>query len=528
MTIDLVAVSYRAPQELEAFLHSLRQVDVPFTLTVIDNNSPGEDNRAVLERNRGFVAATTKCEKQTIIYNEVNAGYAQAVNQAMKLSNNPIAIILNSDTKFLQGSASAIVSLFEQHPNTAIIGPRTTDSNGRITHAGIFRQPDGTDLHRDFLKTNHNVGRVNEYVPTVSGSNYAVRRDVWDLLTHCVAEDSLVWTVDGPTPIQDIRPLTPVWSYDKDSGPIGSVIPTLVSHAGKTGTKPTVTVQTDLGEITCTDDHKLLTAHGTWIEAGSCVPGTQLMKTWMPAAQGNGQHEDDLEHLRDIGVLMAHQQRIPKHMYSLAVDELTPVLRGFIDESMSEGAWSKGAYTKAADRSFLEGARMLLSTVHTNVAVTGEQLRVNKTSVDTVAQTVRHVRDSGTRNVYDLTVPNTSNFIVNGIVAHNCELMQLAAPDTEGAFLPTRHYFEETYCSEHARAHGWDVMYAGTVNMIHEWHRSSPQGSLGQDIWDESEAMFLRALAMHGINPRAPMPYQGPVESRPDRYNNKREFNHVR
>jgi hypothetical protein len=63
--------------------------------------------------------------------------------------------------------------------------------------------------------------------------------------------------------------------------------------------------------------------------------------------------------------------------------------------------------------------------------------------------------------------------------------------DAEGAFLPTRHFYEETYCSYHARLHDWRVVYLGTAKMIHLWHRSSTVGS--QDILGP-RAYFLRAL----------------------------------
>lgn len=78
----------------------------------------------------------------------------------------------------------------------------------------------------------------------------------------------------------------------------------------------------------------------------------------------------------------------------------------------------------------------------------------------------------------------------------DCYLYRQVAPDAEGAFLPTRHFYEETWCSYHARAHGWRVVYLGTAKMIHQWHKSSPVGSqpLG-----EAEELFRTACAAHEI-----------------------------
>jgi hypothetical protein len=45
-----------------------------------------------------------------------------------------------------------------------------------------------------------------------------------------------------------------------------------------------------------------------------------------------------------------------------------------------------------------------------------------------------------------------------------------------GPLLPTQHYYEEMFCSLHARSHGSKVVYDGTLHMYHEWHKSSPIG----------------------------------------------------
>lgn len=51
-------------------------------------------------------------------------------------------------------------------------------------------------------------------------------------------------------------------------------------------------------------------------------------------------------------------------------------------------------------------------------------------------------------------------------------------PSAKGAFLPTPMYFEETFCSMHAQAKGWHVIYDGTVETAgHTWHASNPVGS---------------------------------------------------
>lgn len=80
-----------------------------------------------------------------------------------------------------------------------------------------------------------------------------------------------------------------------------------------------------------------------------------------------------------------------------------------------------------------------------------------------------------------------------------CPLYQEADPGSQGAFLQTPHYFEETWVSYHARAHGWKVIYDGCAHMLHEWHQASPVGGWAERHFPESQRLFRAACAHHGI-----------------------------
>lgn len=67
-----------------------------------------------------------------------------------------------------------------------------------------------------------------------------------------------------------------------------------------------------------------------------------------------------------------------------------------------------------------------------------------------------------------------------------------------GAFLPTQHFYEETYFIYHLRHHGWKAVYNGKAKMLHEWHQSSPVGSK-QEVMRESRKAFRLACDAHGI-----------------------------
>jgi GT2 family glycosyltransferase len=82
-----------------------------------------------------------------------------------------------------------------------------------------------------------------------------------------------------------------------------------------------------------------------------------------------------------------------------------------------------------------------------------------------------------------------------------CPVYQQVSDGAVGAFLPTPHYYEETWCSYHARDHGWSVRYQGDVAFIHEWHRSSPVGGDAETKhFSVSEQMFRDACTAHDID----------------------------
>lgn len=80
-----------------------------------------------------------------------------------------------------------------------------------------------------------------------------------------------------------------------------------------------------------------------------------------------------------------------------------------------------------------------------------------------------------------------------------CPIYQEIAPKAEGAFLPTPHYYEETWCSYHAQAHGHKVLYFGGAEMVHKWHKASPVGGEADRFMPESRELFRNACDRHNI-----------------------------
>lgn len=75
------------------------------------------------------------------------------------------------------------------------------------------------------------------------------------------------------------------------------------------------------------------------------------------------------------------------------------------------------------------------------------------------------------------------------------------APCGEGAFLESPLFYEETWCSAHAIAHGHKVAYFGDVTVGHRWHGSIKANRVnGTRLAKESKVMFDALCESHGIS----------------------------
>lgn len=114
-----------------------------------------------------------------------------------------------------------------------------------------------------------------------------------------------------------------------------------------------------------------------------------------------------------------------------------------------------------------------------------------------------HSRDQGAyRDVKEaVTVSGAAYFIKRNAWEEltNCPTYQKLHPGA-GAFLPTQHYYEETWVSYHARAHGWKVMYFGEATIVHQWHKASPLGGHADQQMTPSRVLFRQACDAHGID----------------------------
>lgn len=81
----------------------------------------------------------------------------------------------------------------------------------------------------------------------------------------------------------------------------------------------------------------------------------------------------------------------------------------------------------------------------------------------------------------------------------HCEIYRTMHPNATGAFLPTPHYYEETWCSYHCNAHDYRVVYDGSVSIGHSWHASSEIGGHADQQFPVSQKIFREMCDYHGI-----------------------------
>ena len=103
-----------------------------------------------------------------------------------------------------------------------------------------------------------------------------------------------------------------------------------------------------------------------------------------------------------------------------------------------------------------------------------------------------------------VTVSGAAYFVRRSIwdeLTH-CPTFRKVAPDANGAFLPTPFYYEETWCSYHAYAHGYEVIYFGLAHCIHQWHGAVHANHMqGYEYASApiSRELFRAACDVHGI-----------------------------
>lgn len=129
----------------------------------------------------------------------------------------------------------------------------------------------------------------------------------------------------------------------------------------------------------------------------------------------------------------------------------------------------------------------------------GDKLFRDKTECVTVSGSAYFVR----RQVWNEAL-KTSGYleIFNKYALQTAGILEVPAKsilEFPGVFLPTPHYYEETFASYFLRHLGYKVCYDGSISIGHSWHATHPMGSKMDGMFKISQVMFREACDYFGI-----------------------------
>lgn len=123
--LSVVVVEYRSLPELEGCLPSLERGLAPLSFeTLVVSNSqypPAEQQRA-----------REAWPSVRWIFPRLNRGFAAGVNEGLSRARGRYVMLLNPDTRILDGRFKDIVEFMDREPSVGIVGPRLVGLDGRL------------------------------------------------------------------------------------------------------------------------------------------------------------------------------------------------------------------------------------------------------------------------------------------------------------------------------------------------------------------------------------------------------------
>lgn len=126
--VSIIIVSYNDEKFIVPCLESLMKttVDLEYEIVIVDNHSdtPTES-----------VVSSLDLPNLRVFRNEINEGFARAVNRGLSAATGDYYLLLNSDTVVYQGCVARMVQFLENHPDGSCVGPLIHSPNGGIEHS---------------------------------------------------------------------------------------------------------------------------------------------------------------------------------------------------------------------------------------------------------------------------------------------------------------------------------------------------------------------------------------------------------
>ncbi len=139
--LSVVIVTYKSGEYIRQCLRSVNEAadGVSSEVIVVDNGS----------ENGSFDFIHREFPWVSLLRNEKNEGFAQAVNKGTAMAAGRYLVILNPDTRLYPDSLKVLLGFLEKHPTASVVSPRAVDASGgsipicrSLPHIGnILRYP---------------------------------------------------------------------------------------------------------------------------------------------------------------------------------------------------------------------------------------------------------------------------------------------------------------------------------------------------------------------------------------------------
>ena len=153
--ISIVVVSYNTDHHLRSCIESIsHHVGCgSYEVIVINNGSP-------------LTSADLQCNGLTpqVVNNAKNIGYAAALNQGIRLSQQPYILCLNADTRLPGSCLEPLVDYLERHPQAGVVAPRLCYPDGTLQYLSSI-----DTFNIVFLDKAQNIGEYLKALVCVMG-----------------------------------------------------------------------------------------------------------------------------------------------------------------------------------------------------------------------------------------------------------------------------------------------------------------------------------------------------------------------
>ncbi len=122
--LSIIIVNFNTKEYLKYCLNSISEFtsDLNYEIIVVDNAS---SDGSVEMLNDEF-------KKIKKIYNQTNVGFASANNQAIKIAEGELILLLNSDTRILDNAIGKTMDFMNENPNASIVGCKLLNPDGTL------------------------------------------------------------------------------------------------------------------------------------------------------------------------------------------------------------------------------------------------------------------------------------------------------------------------------------------------------------------------------------------------------------